>query len=458
MQSLEKKTLRSITLLRCRLPWIPIRSYACCPPASTITQPSVSKELNLQQFSYAQHILVSTGTPDWGPIPQAMDPYLAAVISATSILAGLKVTATSGSSIDTPDENTRNILVLPDGLLFKNVPLDQQAFDVFVRCLVETRLGVFDKTPLATKELHVERLEGEHLVVCTHGNKDSRCGTRGNNLIQALHSHLSTTKTTKQYTIHDSSHVGGHDFAANLIAYPKGDWYGNLAQNNDAEKDAKSVIDSLENNTVLWENWRGRMELDVSIAKRMLAARSEDVAGAGGCGSKKNAEAPAETDAAKKETVKVTYVLQNGQRIEVDAELSEFTPSDPENPYFPAPEAAASEATSPSSEISLSDPSYDAKPTVSDETVSITFVLGTGAKETRQTVQVKLGDRLLEVAQKLNIPSIDGVCGGNMECATCHVIVDQKHFDVLPRASDGEEVMLEYAIGRVDWYVSVIDF
>ncbi|KAJ3380131.1 hypothetical protein HDU80_002213, partial [Chytriomyces hyalinus] len=112
--------------------------------------------------------------------------------------------------------------------------------------------------------------------------------------------------------------------------------------------------------------------------------------------------------------------------------------------------AAASEATSPSSEISLSDPSYDAKPTVSDETVSITFVLGTGAKETRQTVDVKLGDRLLEVAQKLNIPSIDGVCGGNMECATCHVIVDQKHFDVLPRASDGEEVMLEYAIGRVD--------
>ncbi|KAJ3247885.1 hypothetical protein HDU77_008413 [Chytriomyces hyalinus] len=379
-----------------------------------------------------------------------MDPYLAAVTSATSILAGLKVTATSGSSIDTPDENTRNILVLPDGLLFKNVPLDQHAFDVFVRCLVETRLGVFDKTPLATKELHVERLEGEHLVVCTHGNKDSRCGTRGNNLIQALHSHLSTTKTTKQYTIHDSSHVGGHDFAANLIAYPKGDWYGNLAQNNDAEKDAKSVIDSLENNTILWENWRGRMELDVSIAKRMLAARSEDVAGAGGCGSKKNAEAPAETDAAKKETVKVTYVLQNGQRIEVDAELSEFTPSDPENPYFPAPEAAASEATPPSSEISLSDPSYDAKPTVSDETVSITFVLGTGAKETRQTVDVKLGDRLLEVAQKLNIPSIDGVCGGNMECATCHVIVDQKHFEVLPRASDGEEDMLEYAIGRVD--------
>ncbi|KAJ3116923.1 hypothetical protein HK100_000930 [Physocladia obscura] len=44
------------------------------------------------------------------------------------------------------------------------------------------------------------------------------------------------------------------------------------------------------------------------------------------------------TNLAKKkpQTIKVTHVLKNGQRIVVDAELSEFTSADPENSYFPS--------------------------------------------------------------------------------------------------------------------------
>ncbi|KAI8618163.1 hypothetical protein BC830DRAFT_1253927 [Chytriomyces sp. MP71] len=401
-----------------------------------------------QQFKYIQHLLVSSpaNLPKSGWPATLADPYLASLQSSTAILSDLKITATSDSwpSLSFPSSpEVRNILVLPDNLLFRNVPQKQDAFDVFVRMLVETRLGVFDKTPLDSKDLQVERIEGTHLVVCTHGEKDCRCGFRGTSLFLALKAHLANRATSSKYYLHDSSHIGGHDYAANLIAYPAGDWYGNLAQSEaNAVTDAKAIVDAIEGDTILWDKWRGRVDVDLPTQKRMLAAKKVLV-GSSGCGSA-NPTAKGQGED-KKETIKVTYVLQNGQKIEVDAELSEFTPADPVNPYFKEPKAAPASASP--SEISLSDTAYSK---LESEEVSITFVFGKDENEERKEVRVKLGERLLEVAQAHQIPTIDGVCGGNMECATCHVIVDKAHFDALPKTSEGEEDMLEYALGRTD--------
>ena len=53
----------------------------------------------------------------------------------------------------------------------------------------------------------------------------------------------------------------------------------------------------------------------------------------------------------------------------------------------------------------------------------------------------------LEVANGLSvIPGIDADCGGACACATCHVYVDEKWFDKLPKKSESEQDMLDMAI------------
>ena len=57
------------------------------------------------------------------------------------------------------------------------------------------------------------------------------------------------------------------------------------------------------------------------------------------------------------------------------------------------------------------------------------------------------GDRLLDLAQAYDLP-LEGTCGGQMACSTCHVIVDPADFARLPPASE-EEDMLDFAEGAV---------
>ncbi|KAJ3175975.1 hypothetical protein HDU87_005640 [Geranomyces variabilis] len=79
------------------------------------------------------------------------------------------------------------------------------------------------------------------------------------------------------------------------------------------------------------------------------------------------------------------------------------------------------------------------------ETVEMTFIL---PNDTEKTFQMPLGASLMEVGRDNEMPNIEGTCGGNLECATCHVIVDPAFAEKLPPVSEEEEDMLEYAIGR----------
>lgn len=58
------------------------------------------------------------------------------------------------------------------------------------------------------------------------------------------------------------------------------------------------------------------------------------------------------------------------------------------------------------------------------------------------------GDRLLDLAQAYDLP-LEGTCGGQMACSTCHVIIDPADFARLPRPSEEEEDMLDFAEGAV---------
>ena len=59
-------------------------------------------------------------------------------------------------------------------------------------------------------------------------------------------------------------------------------------------------------------------------------------------------------------------------------------------------------------------------------------------------VDARPGQRLLDVAWSAKQP-LEGACEGVMACSTCHVIVDKADFEKLPRASEEEEDMLDFA-------------
>ncbi len=62
-----------------------------------------------------------------------------------------------------------------------------------------------------------------------------------------------------------------------------------------------------------------------------------------------------------------------------------------------------------------------------------------------KTIEVEKGLSVMEGAIQNNIPGIDADCGGSMACATCHVYIDDKWFDKLPKAEEAEIDMIDMA-------------
>ncbi|CAB9530671.1 Adrenodoxin, mitochondrial [Seminavis robusta] len=81
------------------------------------------------------------------------------------------------------------------------------------------------------------------------------------------------------------------------------------------------------------------------------------------------------------------------------------------------------------------------RPTKMAETVSITYVEADG---TEREVQAELGKNLLDVAHDNNV-ELEGACGGELACSTCHLVFEQEIYDTLPEKDDDEEDMLDLA-------------
>ncbi len=66
-------------------------------------------------------------------------------------------------------------------------------------------------------------------------------------------------------------------------------------------------------------------------------------------------------------------------------------------------------------------------------------------KGTSKTIDVENGLTVMEGAIQNDIPGIDADCGGSMACATCHVYVEEKWLDKLPKAEEAEVDMIDMA-------------
>ncbi len=73
----------------------------------------------------------------------------------------------------------------------------------------------------------------------------------------------------------------------------------------------------------------------------------------------------------------------------------------------------------------------------------ITYV---DSQENSKTIEVENGLTVMEGAIQNDIPGIDADCGGSMACATCHVYVEEKWFNKLPKAEDAEIDMIDMAV------------
>ena len=62
-----------------------------------------------------------------------------------------------------------------------------------------------------------------------------------------------------------------------------------------------------------------------------------------------------------------------------------------------------------------------------------------------KTIEVDNGLTVMEGAIQNDIPGIDADCGGSMACATCHVYIEEKWFNKLPKAEEAEVDMIDMA-------------
>ena len=75
---------------------------------------------------------------------------------------------------------------------------------------------------------------------------------------------------------------------------------------------------------------------------------------------------------------------------------------------------------------------------------NITYVAADGGS---RTIDVADGVSLMEAAISNGVPGIDGDCGGNCACATCHVHVDAAWLAASGEKSEMEAAMLDFAEG-----------
>ena len=62
-----------------------------------------------------------------------------------------------------------------------------------------------------------------------------------------------------------------------------------------------------------------------------------------------------------------------------------------------------------------------------------------------KTINVENGLTVMEGAIQNDIPGIDADCGGSMACATCHVYVEEKWLNKIPKAEEAEVDMIDMA-------------
>jgi hypothetical protein len=108
-----------------------------------------------------------------------------------------------------------------------------------------------------------ERIDRPLYLVCTNGRRDLCCGRAGRELAGALAPELGDA-------LWETSHIGGHRFAPNLVCLPEGLVYGRV----DADA-ARRVVAAHRDGRIVLEHFRGRFALEPAAQAADFFARRE---------------------------------------------------------------------------------------------------------------------------------------------------------------------------------------
>lgn len=76
------------------------------------------------------------------------------------------------------------------------------------------------------------------------------------------------------------------------------------------------------------------------------------------------------------------------------------------------------------------------------EKIKVIFIEGDQEHE----IEALVGLSILEVAHNNDI-DLEGACEGSLACATCHVVLEDKIYNMLDEPEEAEEDMLDLAFG-----------
>lgn len=219
------------------------------------------------------HILVRLTPPEGTPPttldhlwwPEKVDSHPAIVAVNTAIKAAgdsitgpVKVTAFEyPQNLQVPPQppGTADVLLFPTAVKLSTIPITDLG-EAVVRSLSIVRTS---DSKLALLE---ERITDLSLIICCHVARDARCGYLG-----PLLAHKLEDLGAQVYL---SSHIGGHQYAGNVISYGNkqpsaGTWFGGLSVGNAEEfytaLTALPLSGDPAEDTVLRKYWRGRVGL-----------------------------------------------------------------------------------------------------------------------------------------------------------------------------------------------------
>lgn len=197
---------------------------------------------------YHRHLFVCTGNTGWPERIELDGGFMQALWETiTPRLPDMSLTVKMTACDQASTGPGYDILIFPDQVRYTGV--QERDFEALVEDhLVGNRVS--DRLP------H-QPLAGHHLFVCVHGVRDARCGVCGPPLVEAFASALAASGYADQVAVRQTSHVGGHKYAGNVLIYPGGDWYGHVTP-----ADVARIVDRhIVNGAIVWDLWRGRMGL-----------------------------------------------------------------------------------------------------------------------------------------------------------------------------------------------------
>lgn len=197
---------------------------------------------------YHRHLFVCTGSVDW---PERIEmgggflQTLAEAIAQRAVEMPLQVKLTACD--DPGSESGYDLLVFPDNVRYRGV------HEADIPVLVEEHL-VRNQVPDALAHGPLSR---QYVFVCTHGQRDIRCGQCGPPLVEEFGSVLEARHLADKVIVRGVSHVGGHKYAGNVLIYPAGDWYGYVTP-----ADVPRLVEQhIVKGEIVTDLWRGRMGL-----------------------------------------------------------------------------------------------------------------------------------------------------------------------------------------------------